>query len=139
MFIFTPLVKTDKGCFMFTVQPICKFIILSSVLVFLLLINITANDIVLLIISIVFLVWVCRYVFSLKIIILNQCIVKETGNTFKRKNIIMLKSISNIQILTVHAVLPAYIRLNSYNQSLYIVGLNGRQRRLFEKHILRLK
>ena len=131
--------KLTRGVFMFTVQPICKFIILSGTLIFLLLINTIAKDRALLIISTAFFVWACRHIFSLKITLLNHCVVKQTGNTFKRKNIIMLKSISNVQIFTIHSILPALIRLNSYNQSLYIIGLNGRQRQLFEKHILRLK
>ena len=124
---------------MFKVQPLCRFIILSVILLFLIVINIIAKDMVLLVASVMFFVWSCRHIYSLKIIFTNNCIIKETGNTFKRKNIIMLKNISNIQMLAVHPMLPALIRLNSYNQSLYIIGLNGRQRFLLERRILQLK
>ena len=124
---------------MFIVQPFCRFVILGIIFTITLLINILAGDILLTVLSVFFFLWLCRNLFTLKIYTHAKYFVKETGKTFKRKTIIMLKNISHIQIYAVHPQLPALIRLNSYNQMLMIVGLNGRQRLQLEKYILRLK
>ena len=139
MYITTPLVKTDKGCFMFTVQPFCLFVIIVIISIIILLINVIANDVLLFTLSLVFFLWLCRNLLTLKIYVRANYLVKLTGQTFKRKTIIMLKNISHIQIYTMHPRLPSLVRLNSYNQILVIIGLNGVQRQQLEKHILQLK
>ena len=139
MIIKTPFVKNDKGCFMFTVQPFCRIAILSACIVVILLINITAKDFILIILSTVFFVWRCRYFITLKIFIYGDYMIKQTGNFFKQKTIIMLKNISRIQIFNIHSCLPTLIQLHCYNKAVYIFGLNSTQRSCIEKYILRLK
>lgn len=139
MIIKTPFVKTDKGCFMFTVQPFCRIAILSACLIIILIVNIIGEDFILMVLSAVFFVWRCRYLLTLKIVICGEYLIKQTGNIFKQKTIIMLKNISRIQIHCVHSRLPAFIRLYCYDNSLYILGLNGIQRSYLEKYMLQLK
>ena len=139
MYIREPLVKTDKGCIMFTVQPLCRRIILSVYLIITILINMTAKDLVLVILSAVFFVWRWRNLTTLKIYISGNCLIRQTGKTFKQKNIITLKNISQIQIFVIHTRLPAFVRLQYYNKTLYILYLNGEQWERIENYILRLK
>ena len=124
---------------MFTVQPLCRWLILLVTLASILLTNAVAKDDMLAVALLVVFMWLYRYLKSLKITIINEYFIKETGKNFKRKNIIMLKNISHIRIVFIHPVMPSFIRLHTYNKTTYILGINGRQRQLLEKYILRLK
>ena len=96
-------------------------------------------DIMLFVLSVGFIIMLLRTLVTFKIYIQNGYLIKQSGKTFKRKNIIMLKNISRIQMLSLHSRLPAFIHLQCYDKSLFVVALNGRQRSQLEKHILQLK
>ena len=112
---------------MFTVQPVCKTVLLLIWLLIILLINIYSTDIFIAVPSVVLFVWQWVHLSRLKIKIDSGHIVKQSGRFFQRKTIIMLKNISHIQIYTLHPLLPAVIRLHIYGGNLLIIGLDGRQ------------
>lgn len=124
---------------MFTVQPFCKFTILLIWVIIILPINMSVIDIRLILLSAISFIFIWRHLDKLKIYISGTVLTKETGNTFKHKNIVMLKNISNIHFVKINDWLPALIRIHWYNNGLYIIGLNGRQRSILEKYIKMLK
>ena len=124
---------------MFTVQPICKGIIMLVTIFIILLINIVGQDIVLLVLSIGFTVWLYRYLATLKIYIKDCYLVKQNGKTFKHKTVLMLKNIMRVEFLILHAEIPAVVRIYTYDKSLFLFGLNGRQRLLLEHMLMQLK
>ncbi len=124
---------------MFTVRPLCKAIIMSVILYIIILINILGQDRLLSVISVVFIIWLYRYLSTLKVYIDDSYLVKRNGKTFKHKTIIMLKNISKLQILVLHTSLPAIIRICTYDEALFLFGLNGRQRLMLEYKLLQLK
>ena len=79
---------------MFTVQPLCKGLIMLSAIYIILLINILGQDSTLQILSIIFVVWLYRYLTTLKIHINDNYLIKQNGKTFKHKTLLMLKNIS---------------------------------------------
>ena len=139
MYITTPLVKNDKGCFMFTVQPLSKVIILSMTIYIILIINIAGDDRILSGLSIVFIIWLYRYLTTLKVHLNESYLVKYNGKTFKHKTILMLKNISRVEFLILHAEIPAVVRVHTYDKSLFLFGLNGRQRLMLEHQLMQLK
>ena len=124
---------------MFTVQPLCKGLIMLSAIYIILLINILGQDSTLQILSIIFVVWLYRYLTTLKIYINDNYLIKQNGKTFKHKTLLMLKNISQLEIMVFHPSLPAIIRIRTYDKSVYIFGLNGRQRTAIEYFVCRLK
>lgn len=124
---------------MFTVQPFCKFTILLIWVIIILPINMSVIDIRLILLSAISFIFIWRHLDKLKIYISGTVLTKETGKTFKHKNIVMLKNISNIHFVKINDWLPALIRIHWYNNGLYIIGLNGRQRSILEKYIKMLK
>ena len=124
---------------MFTVQPLCKGLIMLSAIYIILLINILGQDSTLQILSIIFVVWLYRYLTTLKIYINDNYLIKQNGKTFKHKTLLMLKNISRLETMIIHPSLPAVIRIRTYEKSLYLFGLNGRQRTAIEYFTSRLK
>ena len=124
---------------MFTVQPLCKVLTIMVSIYIILLINIAGQDSILRIISIIFIVWLYRYLASLKIYINDSYLIKQNGKTFKHKTVLMLKNISRLETLILHPSLPAVIRIRTYDRSVFVLGLNGRQRTAIENFICRLK
>ena len=124
---------------MFTVQPLCKAIIMLLTVFVILLINILGQDVMLLVLSIGFTVWLYRYLATLKIYINDSYLIKENGKTFKHKTILMLKNISQLEIFVIHPALPSILRIRTYDKSIYLFGLNGRQRITIEYFVSRLK
>lgn len=124
---------------MFTVQPLCKGLIMLSAIYIILLINIMGQDSTLQILSIISVVWLYRYLTTLKIYINDNYLIKQNGKTFKHKTLLMLKNISRLETMIIHPSLPAVIRIRTYEKSLYLFGLNGRQRTAIEYFVCRLK
>lgn len=124
---------------MFTVQPLCKIIILSLAIYTILIIKIVAGDRILSTVSIVFVIWLYRYLSTLKVYLNESYLVKCNGKTFKHKTILMLKNISRLEVLILHAEIPAVVRVHTYDKSFFLFGLNGRQRLMLEHQFLQLK
>ena len=124
---------------MFTVSPVCRGLLWLAAAVLIFLINIMSADSTLALLSVAFLVWWYTHLADIRFTLEGKYLIKETGKTFKRKNIILLKNISYIQVFTLHPALPALVRVHTYSRSLLIIGLNGRQVTALERQIMQLK
>ena len=124
---------------MFTVSPFCRTVLWLLMSRFVFFINTVWADVRLLLMSLAFLVWWHFHLAGILFSFEGGQLVKETGKTFKRKTIIMLKNISYIQTFILHPRLPAVIRVSAYSQSLLIIGLDGRQVLMLERYIMQLK
>ena len=124
---------------MFSVRPVCRFVILVVAMVMLAAVNFFMDDTLTAVLSVFALVWLWFYLLKLKIEIRNDCLIKHSGNIFQHKTLIMLKNIFYMQILTFAPRLPAVIRIHSRGKRIFIIGLDGGQSDFLEKAVTAYK
>ena len=74
-----------------TVMPLCRYIILTAVVIIGVMVSYFWGNGVLTFVLTAVIIWIDIYLSGLKIQFSRNCIIKTTGNIFKHKTVILLK------------------------------------------------
>lgn len=118
---------------MLTVMTLCRYIILAAVVIIGVIVSYFWGNGVLTFVLTAGIIWINIYLSGLKIQFSRNCIIKTTGNIFKHKTVILLKSVLYIETVAAAPWRPAFVRLRSRGRDVLIIGLNGRQAELLTK------
>ena len=94
------------------------------------------NDfMILLLIGAAVAVWFQFYLQGLRVTVAGGLLIKQTGNIFNRRLVLVLKNISAVHTVSLHPGLPRLIRVFYPDRDFLIVGLTGRQAAVIEKAV----
>lgn len=127
IFFYTAKINYKKGDDMYTVQPICKFIIILAAAILELVVFLLTFSFLVIVVAVVIEIWLFLYLDKLKIELKGEYIIKHTGRLISRKLIINIKNIYTFHAIIFFPSFPAMIKINYHERSVILWGLNGRQ------------